>query len=97
MKEWTNGGLDPVLGVERTALADRLHARQLEADALRGELDATRASLEATQRKLEAIEARHTDTQTRLRRAYASHLWKLGGFFDRARHRINRTLPATKR
>ncbi len=38
LMEWMNGGLDPVLGVERTALGDELHAARVEVDALRAEL-----------------------------------------------------------
>lgn len=38
LAEWMSGGLDPVLGVERTALGDELHESRLEADALRAQL-----------------------------------------------------------
>jgi GT2 family glycosyltransferase len=48
LMEWMNGGLDPILGVERTALGDELHACRLESDALRTELLAARSDLEAT-------------------------------------------------
>ncbi len=52
LMEWMNGGLDPVLGVERTALGDELHACRLEADALRAELLAARSDLEAARRRI---------------------------------------------
>ncbi len=45
LMEWMNGGLAPVLGVERTALGDELHRVQVEADQLRAELAAARADL----------------------------------------------------
>ncbi len=48
LMEWMNGGLDPVLGVERTALGDALHASQLEANALRAELAEARSASSAS-------------------------------------------------
>jgi hypothetical protein len=38
LMEWMNGGLDPVLGVERTVLGDALHASYIQNDELRAEL-----------------------------------------------------------
>lgn len=46
LMEWMNGGLDPVLGVERTALGDALHASHIQNDALRAELATLRSELE---------------------------------------------------
>ncbi len=44
LMEWINGGLDPVLGVERTALGDQLHDCRLQVNALRAELERVSSS-----------------------------------------------------
>jgi GT2 family glycosyltransferase/exopolysaccharide biosynthesis predicted pyruvyltransferase EpsI len=54
LMEWMNGGLDPVLGVERTALGNELHECRLAVIDLRNELGAARADLEAAQVRLDA-------------------------------------------
>jgi GT2 family glycosyltransferase len=56
LTEWMSGGLDPVLGVERTALADQLHDCQLAVNALRAALATALADLAAAQ---------HLDIQSR--------------------------------
>jgi hypothetical protein len=40
LMEWMNGGLDPVLGIERTRLGNELHTSRTETVALRSALDA---------------------------------------------------------
>jgi GT2 family glycosyltransferase len=47
LMEWMNGGLDPILGVERTALGDELHACRTEVNTLRAELAVARSDVDA--------------------------------------------------
>lgn len=51
LMEWMNGGLDPVLGVERTALGNQLYDCRLAVIALRAELLSARSDLEQAQER----------------------------------------------
>jgi GT2 family glycosyltransferase len=49
--EWMAGNLDPILGVERTELGNRLHDCQLALTALRADLSEARSDLEDVKRQ----------------------------------------------
>jgi GT2 family glycosyltransferase len=90
LMEWMNGGLAPLLGVERNALAGELESSRTEATALRTELGAARSDLDAAHSQLEVERREREDAAARLQRIYASRLWRLGGTYDRARQRARR-------
>jgi GT2 family glycosyltransferase len=90
LMEWMNGGLNPVLGVERTALGDQLHSSRTEADALRVELTTARLDVETTRQQIEISLRAQETTSERLQRIYRSRLWRLGASYDRARQTARR-------
>jgi GT2 family glycosyltransferase/exopolysaccharide biosynthesis predicted pyruvyltransferase EpsI len=92
LTEWMNGGLDPVLGVERTALGDELHACRTEVERLRGELAGAHAETQDARRQLEIERGGREALSTRLQAVYGSRLWRLGGSYDRTRRRVRRVL-----
>jgi GT2 family glycosyltransferase len=93
LMEWMNGGLDPVLGIERTELGDELDSSRREADTLRAELAVASSNAEDARRKLESQCRAHEETVAGLQRIYESRLWKLGGYYDRVRRRARQYLP----
>ncbi len=92
LMEWMNGGLDPVLGVERTALGDALHVSRTEVEQLRGELATAHAEARDARRRLELERGGREEIAAHLQDVYESRLWKLGGSYDRARRLLWRTL-----
>jgi GT2 family glycosyltransferase/exopolysaccharide biosynthesis predicted pyruvyltransferase EpsI len=92
LMEWMNGGLDPVLGIERTALGDELGSSRREADALRAELATVRSDAETTRRQIETESRAHEEMAARLQDVYDSRLWKVGGYYDRIRRRARQYL-----
>jgi GT2 family glycosyltransferase len=92
LMEWMNGGLDPVLGIERTTLGDELDTSRREADALRTELATVRSDAETTRRQIETESRAHEETSARLQDVYDSRLWKVGGYYDRIRRRARQYL-----
>ena len=87
LMEWMNGGLDPLLGIERAALADELLGARAQTRALHAELTTVRVELGAAAHQLDLERAAHEHAMTRLHHIYGSRLWKLGGAYDRARRR----------
>lgn len=88
LMEWMNGGLDPVLGVERTALGDELDRSRREADALRAELATARLDAETARRQTKTDELRaHEKISARLQDAYESRLRRVNGAYHRVRRR----------
>lgn len=96
LMEWMNGGLDPLLGIERAALADELDGARAEAQIMQTELSSIRIELDEAQQQLNVERARHDDAATRLHHIYASRLWKLGGAYDRARRRVRGVLAVSR-
>lgn len=92
LEEWMNGGLDPVLGIERTKLGDELAVSRREADTLRAELAAARSEAQDARQGLETERRAREETAARLQRIYESRLWKLGGYYDRIRRRARQYL-----
>jgi hypothetical protein len=93
LMEWMNGGLDPVLGIERTAFGDELAVSRREADALRTELAVARSDAEVARHNLETERCAREEMKARLQHAYESRLWKVGGYYDRIRRRARQYLP----
>jgi GT2 family glycosyltransferase len=93
LMEWMNGGLDPVLGIERTAFGDELAVSRREADALRTELAVARSDAEVARHNLEIEHCAHEEMKARLQHVYESRLWKVGGYYDRIRRRARQYLP----
>jgi GT2 family glycosyltransferase len=94
LMEWINGGLDPILGVERTALGDELHASRTDADALRAALTAVRLDVEAARQQTEVERSEREEISARLQDVYESRLWRLGGSYDRTRRHLRRMLAS---
>ena len=92
LMEWMNGGLDPVLGVERTKLADELDSSRREANILRADLVAARSNAETARQQTEAERSAHLEVSAQLLDIYGSKLWRLGGSYDRARRHVRRIL-----
>jgi GT2 family glycosyltransferase/exopolysaccharide biosynthesis predicted pyruvyltransferase EpsI len=97
LMEWMNGGLDPALGIERTALGDALHASRMETEKLRAELAAAHSEAEDAQRQIEIERGGREEISAQLQHIYESRLWKLGGSYDLARRRARQTLASLKR
>ncbi len=96
LMEWMNGGLDPVLGVERTTLGDELHAVRTEIERLRAELTAVQSEAQDAQRQVEIERVGREEISARLRHIHESRLWKLGGSYDLARRRARGALASLK-
>ena len=92
LMEWMNGGLDPVLGIERTALGDKLHSSQVEADALRAELLTARSDLKAIEQQLNVeCRAREEEEEKKKKKAHLTGIYRSWsrrpvGAYNRARH-----------
>jgi GT2 family glycosyltransferase/exopolysaccharide biosynthesis predicted pyruvyltransferase EpsI len=92
LMEWMNGGLDPILGIERTALGDELHACRLYSNALRAELASVRLDAEGARRQIEIERSGREEVSARLQDVYVSRLWKVGGRYGRIRRHARRIL-----
>ncbi len=92
LMEWMNGGLDPVLGVERTALGDELHTARTEVERLRTELAAVQSEAQDARRQIEIERGGREEVSARLQDVYRSRLWKVGGYYGRIRRHVRRML-----
>ena len=97
LMEWMNGGLDPLVGVERARLAEELAGARAETRASHAELSSARAELDAARQQLEVERSAHEHALTRLHHIYGSRLWKLGGAYDRARRRARSVMTQSRR
>jgi GT2 family glycosyltransferase len=87
LMEWMNGGLDPVLGIERTALGDRLHSCQVSNASLSAQLAATKSALDAV------IRARD-EMATDLQAIRITGLGKLASAYVHMKRTLTRSLAS---